>query len=79
VFLRLSLERQHILLIKEFRAGSAQDGNDVHIADVRGSASVDVIQSIAIDVSGHISALDHVDGLEGFGAYQVTGLSETTT
>ena len=73
VFLRLSLERQHILLIKEFRAGSAQDGNDVHIADVRGSASVDVMQST--DVSGHINC----NGLEGFGAYQVTGLSETTT
>lgn len=63
MFLRLSPERQQILLIEEFRAGSAQDGDDVHIADARGD----------------INALDHVDELEGFGAYQVTGLSETTT
>lgn len=47
----------------QFRAGWAQDGNLVDVADAR----------------EHINALDHVDGLQRFGTYQVTGLSETTT
>ncbi len=51
----------------QFRAGWPQDGNvDGNVVDV-------------VDAREDIDALEHVDGLERFGTYQVTGLSETTT